>query len=70
MRFFVIAAPAVLLAACASTDQRTSPYQAEYEQLRQECIASGGSFIPLGTNTGRVATDYVCQRRDGGSRLD
>ena len=59
-------AGSVALAACASTGGETT-YQAEYDRLNASCEARGGVLTPASSpTTGRPATDYVCDIRDGG----
>jgi hypothetical protein len=46
------------LAACAGGGNR---YVNEYADLRAECQARGGIFVPSGEATGRTVLDNVCE---------
>lgn len=68
MRILPLAVPfaaAAALAACASTGGET--YRAEYDRLNASCQARGGMLTPSSNpSSGRPATDYFCDIRDGG----
>lgn len=56
-----------VLSACASTGGGGPSYQQEYALLNTSCQERGGILVPTsGSVTGRAATDYVCDIRDGG----
>ncbi len=57
---------ALTLGACASTGEGET-YQQEYDRLNASCEARGGMLVPSSNPlSGRPATDYVCDIRDGG----
>ena len=56
---------AAALAGCATTGGET--YRAEYDRLNAQCQARGGILTPsFSPSSGRPATDYHCDIRDGG----
>ena len=60
----------VMLSACA-TGVESSLYSRELDALRADCTARDGLLVSApGPGNGTPATDYVCQIRGGGSRLD
>ena len=57
---------ALTLAACASTGGGET-YQQEFARLEASCQARGGMLVASSNpSSGRPATDYVCDIRDGG----
>ena len=72
--------PSVLLAAtlvsgltaCAGTPREPrQTYQQEMDELDASCRARGGILtLGSGTTTGRPQTDYFCEIRGGGGRLN
>lgn len=55
----------VALTACATTGGES--YQVEYDRLNAQCQARGGILTPsFSPSSGRPATDYHCDIRDGG----
>ncbi|MFN4288037.1 MAG: hypothetical protein ACK4E3_06035 [Brevundimonas sp.] len=64
----LMAASAVLAGCVGGPVQQT--YAEELAALSASCEARGGILTPAaGAPTGRVATDHVCEIRDGGSRV-
>lgn len=60
-----LSVPALFLAACASTSGDNPSYQAELEQLREECTARGGVLQAISdTITAHPRADYACRMQD------
>ena len=69
-KVLVIGFAVVALSACAASVE-PSRYSRELDALRADCTARDGLLVAApGPGKGTPATDYVCEIRGGGSRLD
>lgn len=58
-------ASAIALGACSTPPQRGAGYDQEYETLRRDCEARGGSLIPSARRlTGQPQIDNICRIRN------
>lgn len=66
----ILLAAALGLGACASSGEPRLNYQGELDKLTADCTARDGILAPIpGAQTGRPQTEYVCEIRGGGGRI-
>jgi hypothetical protein len=65
----ILVAGTLALGACTTTGG-PNRYESERAALERDCLARNGMLTPLRGGTGRAATDFACEIRGGGSRLE
>lgn len=69
MRTLIVFTPIMLgLALSACSTAGTDAYGSDLQRLSDDCRARGGILVPTSQQSGRAATDNVCEIRGGTAR--